>query len=201
MEIESITCNQCGGPLKVPDSAQYVTCNHCDTQLAIRRTESITFTEQFQEISERTGSLEGELRRLTIENQLIAHDKWWEKAREKYMVSTSHHGLQPPMKGREGFGVMIVVSGGIIASIFFVTLISSEVASRNTEPWSKLFSGIWFLLLIAVCTATLAKIVHTVMKAGYETYNNAYQAYLGKRKSIEAGDELPDSLKQVNTKS
>jgi DNA-directed RNA polymerase subunit RPC12/RpoP len=46
MQLESITCNHCGAPLDVPDAANFVKCNHCDSRLAIKRTQSTTYTEE-----------------------------------------------------------------------------------------------------------------------------------------------------------
>ncbi len=243
MEIESITCNQCGGPLKVPNSVQFVTCNHCDTQLAIHREKNITFTEQLENISERTGTLESELRQLTIDNQLVAHDQWWNKEREKYLVSTNHRGMQEPMEGRGVLGaILAIVLGGFLSVLFFTMInISSQSSGdnhgykapeyfssieswgqkkrteaeikKNKEEWkayhkkvsayreknkkSHIIPNLILFTIFVFVIGLIAKGVYSIMEETYTNYQKAYQAYLKKRESIAAGDELPDSLKET----
>ncbi|QDT63470.1 hypothetical protein [Calycomorphotria hydatis] len=41
----SLLCNQCGASIEVPESASFIVCNACNTHLAVKRTETITYTE------------------------------------------------------------------------------------------------------------------------------------------------------------
>lgn len=52
--LESLLCNSCGAPLSVPPAANYINCNHCHTQLHIRRNEGVTFTESIEQLNRTT---------------------------------------------------------------------------------------------------------------------------------------------------
>jgi len=45
MNLEALNCNNCGAPINVPPTANFVTCKGCGAQLIIRRTEEATYTE------------------------------------------------------------------------------------------------------------------------------------------------------------
>ena len=85
--LEELTCNSCGAPLEVRDSADFVTCNHCSTWLAVRRTDNITFTEQLDRLTEKTEELSERLDNLSCQNDLETFDREWSFEREKYMIS------------------------------------------------------------------------------------------------------------------
>ena len=70
MQTESLNCNNCGAPIEVPGGANFVTCVHCNTQLAIKRTESVAYTETLQRIDRHTEQLADQVAVLTYQNEL-----------------------------------------------------------------------------------------------------------------------------------
>jgi len=83
VKLESIACNNCGAPLQVPESVNYVTCNHCESHLAVKRDEHLTYTEKIKEIEHRTKQMQDELERLKIDNELAKLDRPWEPRKRK----------------------------------------------------------------------------------------------------------------------
>ena len=56
----------------MPPEAQFVTCTHCHTSLAVRRSDSVTYTEKIAQIDQRTQEMEGELAQLRYDSE-FAH--------------------------------------------------------------------------------------------------------------------------------
>jgi DNA-directed RNA polymerase subunit RPC12/RpoP len=113
MELITLSCGNCGAPLQVPDDAKYVTCNHCASQLAVRRTDTVTFTEKLDEISQRTQRIEGELSELKSRQELEDLDRQWEREREGYMIADKHGRRHVPTVAGSVFG-------GVAAAVFGV---------------------------------------------------------------------------------
>jgi len=75
MNLESITCNSCGAPIEIPETANFVRCNHCSTQLAVRREDDVTFTEELDRLEERTDELSEKVDSLATQNEIAALDR------------------------------------------------------------------------------------------------------------------------------
>lgn len=50
--IEKLSCVSCGGRLEVPERTRYLNCNHCDQSLAVKHSETATFTEAMEQLTE-----------------------------------------------------------------------------------------------------------------------------------------------------
>ena len=112
MQIETLNCNSCGAPLSVPDSANYITCNHCSTRLVIRRTASTTFTEQLDNIESKQDELLEKLLKLEQQNQLAQLERQWDRERERYLIADKHgHRREPNRAAAIVSGVMVVGFG------------------------------------------------------------------------------------------
>ncbi len=79
MKTESISCNNCGAALQDPETANFVTCSHCSSRLAIRRHESVVFTEKLEEIGDRQEEMLERLDRIEIQNRIAQIDRNWEQ--------------------------------------------------------------------------------------------------------------------------
>lgn len=90
MELESIACNNCGAPLEVPPGANFVSCNHCGSNLAVRRSTSVSYTENVDQIDQRTESMARQLAELRYHQELENLDRQWERERERYLVTNKH---------------------------------------------------------------------------------------------------------------
>lgn len=134
IELQKLSCNSCGAPIEVSATAQFATCNHCSTQLAIRRTKSATFTEQLEHLEAGQDELRDRLDRVELESRLAQLERDWERTREELVGS----GNEPPT------GLSIVLPGvfggilGIVAIVigqpFFGILIGA--AGLGTAAWS-----------------------------------------------------------------
>lgn len=69
MELVSLSCNNCGAPLEAPKTANYLTCAHCGSRLAIQRTSTAYFTEVMGQVAENTAQIAQGVQALDI-------DKW-----------------------------------------------------------------------------------------------------------------------------
>ncbi len=74
---ESLNCNNSGTPLEVPAGANYITCTHCGTHLAVRRSESVLYTEKIDQIDQRTQEIAEQVSRLTAQQRLDELDRQW----------------------------------------------------------------------------------------------------------------------------
>lgn len=110
MKLEKLACNSCGAPLEVPESANYVTCNHCSTQLAVNRSESVTFTEAMDLLVEKTEEIGEQLSDLSLHNQLAALDRSWQLERENLMVAGPNGSLRIPEEAASARGTATSVS-------------------------------------------------------------------------------------------
>jgi hypothetical protein len=134
MELITVACNNCGAPLRVPDDARFVTCNHCSSQLAVKHTESVTFTEKLNEINERTERIEDELAELRSRQEIEDLDRQWERQRERYMI-TDKHGRRrvPTVAGSVFSGIAIVVFG------IFWTVVAANMGGGGFALFGVLF--------------------------------------------------------------
>ena len=132
MKLEKISCNSCGAPLEVPKSANYITCNHCSTQLAIRRSQSTTFTEQLDQLTEQTQELNSRLDALSNQNELTALDRQWELDQESFMISGKHGKHLPSETGSIAGGVMTAIFG----SLWTIMAIGITSSAPNVGPFA-----------------------------------------------------------------
>jgi hypothetical protein len=120
MHLDSLQCNNCGAPLSVPATVNFVTCSHCRTQLAVRRTPTAAYTEKLAEMARQTEQLADQVRHLAWQNELAALDKAWEQEKETYM-HTDKRGRrhQPTELGATLGGVIMGVFGLVFLGLGF----------------------------------------------------------------------------------
>lgn len=113
MKVEKLSCNACGAPLEIPASANFVTCKHCSTQLSVRRTEDVSYTEQINRLADRTDELSEQVQNLTIQNEIAALDRDWESTRQRFMIANKEGVRRVPTQA----GAIV---SGVAACIFGV---------------------------------------------------------------------------------
>lgn len=114
--METLNCGQCGAPLRVPETAQFVTCNHCRSSLAIRRMESITLTEQLQQTEGKLGQIESHLAQLVYENRFAEENRRWEREQHRHQrMDQSGNILIPSL----AFGCIPFAICTVIAVVIF----------------------------------------------------------------------------------
>jgi Flp pilus assembly protein TadB len=117
MHLETLNCNNCGASLSVSEEANFVTCNHCSTQLAIRRTESTTFTQKLDQIESKQEEMQDTLNRLEQQNKLAQVDRDWERERESFMITDKHGRRHLPNEVMSVFGGVVVIVFGVFWTI------------------------------------------------------------------------------------
>ncbi len=56
--LQLLNCNACGGPLDVHSTANFVTCSHCGSQLAVKRNETVAYTEVLKQVEQKIDHVE-----------------------------------------------------------------------------------------------------------------------------------------------
>jgi DNA-directed RNA polymerase subunit RPC12/RpoP len=121
MELSPVACNNCGAPLQIPAAAQYVTCQHCSSQLEVKRNESVAWTEkleQIETIDRRTEQLVNQMAQLRFETALSRIDRWWDREEQLYMVGDQHGNRHRP----NALGSVVAGCGVAVAGFFFLAI-------------------------------------------------------------------------------
>lgn len=122
MQLQPVACNNCGGPLQVPESANFVTCTHCDTQLAVRRNDSVRFTESLEQLRETTEALSEQVQQLTTKSALQNLDARWQRQQERFYIQQKDGNRVLPTRGAAVGGGIFGVVFGIGWMIFAATI-------------------------------------------------------------------------------
>jgi predicted phage tail protein len=158
----------------VPDTAQFVTCNHCATQLRIQRTSDVTFTEQLDRLAQQTEQLSERINELSAQNEVAAIDREWELERENYMVTDKNKGRHIPTRAGS-------LTGGIVVTVFgcFWTAMAFGITSFMPFPVvGTIFPlfGVVFVIFGIVTT------ISAYSKA--EAYEDAHRRYQRRRSEL-----------------
>jgi hypothetical protein len=146
MNLLTLSCNECGAPLEVPESAKFVTCNYCSARLAVQHTPSAVYTEVIEKIGEQTERLAQEVEILKLQNELARIDREWNDERQQHMVS-GKHGRHEPGAG-DVIGPIVAVAIGLVFAV--VTLASPA-------PGMALFGLLLIVFGIGVSIANAGK--------------------------------------------
>jgi len=124
--LESLLCNSCGAPLSVPPAANYIKCNHCHTQLHVRRDEGVTFTESIEQLHQTTKALEQHVARLTAQQQTADLDRQWEQRKDDFMITGKHGRKSLPTKTGAMIGGVIIAAFGLIWTVMAFGITASS---------------------------------------------------------------------------
>ena len=159
MQLESLNCNNCGAPLEVAATSNFVTCNHCSTRLAVRRTESSAFTEQLEDIGAKQDEMLNRLKRIERQTQLADLDREWESKKAEFLVTNKHGNTHLP--SRAG----IVMSGFVALFGLFWTIMAGSIF-----PPMALFGILFIGFAIYGGTSSYRRL------QAYEDANTRYQS-------------------------
>lgn len=127
MSTERLMCNSCGAPLDVPSAANFVTCNHCGTQLSINRSHDVSYTEQLSRLEASTDELTNQLRELNSHQKLEALDREWQQKQASFLISGKRgHRIQPSGG--------LAIGGGLAAAAFGVLWTIMAIAITSGAP-------------------------------------------------------------------
>ncbi len=178
MKLQKLTCNSCGAPIDVPESAKYVTCNHCSAQLVVHRRDNVTFTEQLKELADKTEELSQRVDDLTDQGEVAALDREWEFERERYMITTKNGGKHVPTEaGAIGGGVAITLFGCVwLAMAIGITSSAPDVGPFVIAKVAFPLFGLVFIVSGIVMS------MNSYSKAG--DYRAAERRYKSKRSEL-----------------
>ena len=84
MNLLSVRCHNCSAPLSVSESARFVTCKHCGSDLAIKHTDSAVHTELLQAVAETNEKISSHLERLNIHQEIESLDREWAIQKQEF---------------------------------------------------------------------------------------------------------------------
>lgn len=120
--LETLNCNSCGAPIEVAGSAKFFRCNHCNTNLQVRRTSGATFTESVDRLADTTEKLSGQVEKLTKQGELEALDREWEFERESFMIQDKRGNRHVPSGNGAMIGAFTVAGFGLLWTIMAVSI-------------------------------------------------------------------------------
>src|SRR5262245_6916663 len=116
MQLESLLCNHCGAPLQVPPDANFVICASCGSQLAVKRTPTVVYTEVLRKLDQRTRQMAADLRDLRLQSELEQVDREWEDERQQYLARSRSGWAREPTRGG-------AVRQGILMGVFSTSIL------------------------------------------------------------------------------
>lgn len=125
MPTERLICNSCAAPLDVPTSANYISCNHCGTQLSINRNNDISFTEQLARIEETTEALTDQLKELNSHQRLEALERDWQSRRLGFMMTGKNGRSYTPSKAIAIGSSIAMATFGVLWTVMAIAITSS----------------------------------------------------------------------------
>lgn len=120
MQAESLSCNNCGAPIDVSLQANFATCTHCGSRLAIRRTNSASYTETLERLDKTTSQMSEELETIRQQNELEQVDREWQMEREQYLVHNDKSGSARTPSTGGAVGAVIVGVVMVVFALFWI---------------------------------------------------------------------------------
>jgi DNA-directed RNA polymerase subunit RPC12/RpoP len=173
MEIQSVRCNHCGAPLEVGMETRFVTCQFCNSQLEVKRTESTVFTEEIAKISQNTERMAGSLEVLELQNDLERLDREWIASNP---LSFDNDGRPIRQTGTGG-----AVFGMVFAILFAVVCfgIAAAISTSGAPAIVPLVPiGIGIFALVAAITGIGKATQYESRRSDYEQRRAAMVARL-----------------------
>jgi hypothetical protein len=167
MRLVSLNCNQCGAPLEVPETIQFVTCVYCSARLSIQRSGSVIYSEALDKIEKRTERISEDLETIKLQNELESLDRQWMLDRDRYQVKGQDGHFSVP--GRAGIIVGMVLAAGF--GVFWTV----TAVSMGAPGHFPLFGIVFVIMAIVGGIAGLNKA---------ESYQRNRKSYEGQRKLL-----------------
>lgn len=178
MELETLSCNNCGAPIDVPLTSSFVSCVFCSSRLAVKRTPTVHYTEVIERINQldaRTGNVEAEVRRMRLEKLIEELDNEWEELLETYSQKDVAGKLQPPSKSKAN-GYVALFSVVIPVSAILIFVLGANVFIN------ALFPSFFVILLLAVGVGVVWFAREEYRKV--DEYQRLESDYLSRRRAL-----------------
>lgn len=181
--LESLLCNSCGAPLEVPDSANYVQCQHCRTNLKVHRAPGAITTEAIEELKAATGNLKQQVDELSRQNKLANLEREWESRRESFLIQDKEGRPVIPATGH-------AVLSGVAVAFFGCIWIAFAISITSRMPNQGAFSAAKVLFpLFGIGFIAFGVIRAAMMHQQAGAYQRAERQYRQLRSKITQGDE------------
>lgn len=181
VELIPLNCNHCGGKLKVGADTRFVTCKHCDTQLAVRHEDGAAFTDVIeaarrveasaQAIEAHAERLSDQNERVILQGELERLDREWERRGRELMTRNKRGELQVPTRNHAF--ALAAISPLMLAPMLVVHVGSSELE----------VPGVFWILMLAMVVAVL--FAATRVHARAAAYERALAQHEAERDEIE----------------
>ena len=86
MNLQAVSCGNCGASLNLPDGVAFVTCRHCGSALRVQHTESVAFTEVLETLKEQSSRIAQNTEAIQIQNEISLLDQEWSSQSAGLMV-------------------------------------------------------------------------------------------------------------------
>lgn len=120
--------------LDIPNSANFVTCNHCSSNLAVKRNESVTFTEQIEKLGEQHTEMLSRLDRIEGQNCVAQIDRDWESRKKNYLTVDKRGNQREPTTGIAVVlicALFLIMASGMGPALSFIGLVFTAMAVAN----------------------------------------------------------------------
>lgn len=158
MNLVSVSCNNCGAALNVPEKTKFVTCNYCKSQLKVQSSGETYYTEILDEIRDVADDVET----IKLQNRLERLDREWEMQRRSFMVRDNDGTESVPTTGGSIVGMLVIVGFGL----FWTT----GTINAGAPP---LFS---FLGVVFIITGIFKFISSSSKASNYQVVKQQYDA-------------------------
>jgi len=144
MKTISLTCDNCGAPLVVPENTRHLTCSHCNSRLEVQHSGGAIFTTLLERIEKQTEQAAGHLATIKVQNELAQLDREFDMESRGEMVRDKN--------GRESEPSSVVsLVGGVMAVVFglIFTFTAAQMGTGIMPLFGLLFVGMGFFIAIA----------------------------------------------------
>src|SRR3989442_3577607 len=183
MTPESLPCNRCGAMLHVGPGINFVTCNHCGTHLAVKRTADSTYTEAATS-APALDKVADQLEEITHQNELARIDREWQIEREQYMMVSRYGQRYLPTRTMSFVGGLVIVPFGVLWTVFAFFLTSGIPTGAGPLQIVHIIFPLFGVIFIV---AGIAMTVYSYKKA--QQYEQAYMRYRQRRAAILDRDQ------------
>jgi hypothetical protein len=118
MKLVPVRCQNCGASLEIGEDTRFVTCQFCNSQLAVQHTGSAMFTELLGDVAKTTGRLSEEVEALRIKSAIDELDREWMIERERHLTVGEYGKIGEPNAIAPIIVGSLLVWGGIVGLVF-----------------------------------------------------------------------------------
>ena len=174
MELVALNCNQCGAKLTVGEDTKFVTCKHCNTQLAVRHEDGAAFTDVVAAAERAIRSLEAQTEKLSVQGEIDRLDHDWERDRQALMVRKRNGELVVPTRSQ---AVVVMV----VAPLMIFPLVAGVIAGAKIPEVMWIFGCVMVVLVFFSALNLLRKAA--AYQAAFEEYQSKRSALVSKLES------------------